>query len=330
LYVDFDGAIGVPWPPFAIFALTPFALLARLSLPFTKALWAVGNVALFAWCLARGYRHAGRWTPVVLAVAAVAQPLQSNFQHLNINLVPLALVVLAIADLEQGREMRAALWIGVATALKGYPGAIFLYFLMRGRWRPLVAGVAAAVGLTFLVVIPAGFGGAVNVSDYVHLALTAQSTQALAGQSIGGLVARLGGNVITAAILDLLAIGGVAAVLWRGRAASEPTYEVGTTALLAVLLAPLDRLHYYVLAFPAWTDSFSRPAPARGRAVWFAALAVGALLTSGMLSQYRGQLPAVLWIVRQNTYNFGALILLIVLVARRVAPPQPLPVPRPT
>jgi len=65
-----------------------------------------------------GYRHAGRWTPVVLAVAAVAQPLQSNFQHLNINLVLLAFVVLAIADLEQGREMRAALWIGVATALK--------------------------------------------------------------------------------------------------------------------------------------------------------------------------------------------------------------------
>jgi uncharacterized membrane protein len=68
--------------------------------------------------------------------------------------VLLALVVLAIADLEQGREMRAALWIGVATALKGYPRAIFLYFLVRGRWRPLVAGVTAAVGLTFLVVVP--------------------------------------------------------------------------------------------------------------------------------------------------------------------------------
>jgi hypothetical protein len=327
LYLDFDGSIGLPWPPFAIVALAPFALLARLSLPLTKAVWAVGNVALFGWCLVRGFRHAGRWTPVVLAVVAVAQPLQSNFQHLNINLVLLALVVLAIADLEQAREMRAALWIGVATALKGYPGAIFLYFLARGRWRPLVAGVAAAVGLTFLIVVLAG---AANVSDYVHLALTAQSTQALAGQSIGGLVARLGGNVATAVILDLLAVAGVAVVLWRGRASGEPTYEVGMTALLAVLLAPLDRLHYYVLAFPAWTDTFSRPAPPRGRAVWFTALAVGGLLTSGMLSHFRGPLPAVLWIVRQNTYNFGALILLIVLVARRVALPQPLPVSPPT
>src|SRR5207249_3360471 len=136
-------------------ALLPLALLARLSLPLTKAVWAIGNVALFGWCLVRGYRHAGRWTPVVLAVAAIAQPLQSNFQHLNINLVLLALVTLAIADLEQAREMRAALWIGVATALKGYPGGVFLYFLARGRWRPPVVGVTVAVALSFLVVLPA-------------------------------------------------------------------------------------------------------------------------------------------------------------------------------
>ena len=327
-YADFNGAIGLPWPPFAIVTLVPFALLARLSLPLTKAVWAIGNVALFGWCLVQAYRHAGRWTPVVLAVAAVAQPLQSSFQHLNINIVLLALVVLAIADLEQGREMRAALWIGVATALKGYPGVILFYFLVRGRWRPLVAGVAA--GLTFLIMVPAGLAGPAIVSGYVHLALTAQSTQALAGQSIGGLVTRLGGSVATAVILDLLAVAGVAAVLWRGRASSEPTYEVGMSAVLAVLLAPLNRLHYYVLAFPAWTDTFRRPAPPRGRAVWLTALALGALLTSGWLSQYRGPLPAVLWTVRQNTYNFGALILLIVLVAQRVAPPQPLPVSQPT
>ncbi len=334
LYADFDGSIGLPWPPFAILTLVPFALLARLSLPLTKAVWAIGNVALFGWCLVRGYRHAGRWTPVVLAVAAVAQPLQSNFQHLNINLVLLALVTLTIADLEQAREMRAALWIGVATALKGYPGGIFLYFLARGRWRPPVVGVTVAVALSFLVVLPAGLMGAVIVPDYVHLALTAQSTQALAGQSIGGLVARLGGTVTTAVILDLVAVAAVAAVLWRDRATTEPTYEVGMTAVLAVLLAPLDRLHYYVLAFPSWTDLFSRAAPARGRrrAIWLGVLGVAALLTSGMLSHIHGTLPTVLRVIRQNTYNFGALILLIVLVARRTVlsqPPQPSPAARP-
>src|SRR2546430_11196942 len=77
-YADFNGAIGLPWPPFAIVTLVPFALLARLSLPLTKAVWAIGNVALFGWCLVQADRHAGRWTPVVLAVAAVAQPLRSE------------------------------------------------------------------------------------------------------------------------------------------------------------------------------------------------------------------------------------------------------------
>src|SRR2546429_1617721 len=168
LYADFDGSIGLPWPPFAIVTLVPFALLARLSLPLTKAAWAIGNVALFGWCLVQAYRHAGRWTPVVLAVAAVAQPLQSNFQHLNINIVLLALVVLAIADLEQARELRAALWIGVATALKGYPGAVLLYFLARARWRPLVAGVPAHHGPPPVLVVPAGLTTPALVSGSLY------------------------------------------------------------------------------------------------------------------------------------------------------------------
>ncbi len=331
-YADFDTARGMPWPPFAIFALTPFALLARLSLPFAKGLWAVGNVALFGWCVVRAHSRVGRWLPVVLAVAAVAQPLQSNFQHLNINIVLLGLVVLAMDDVERGRDLRAALWIGVATALKGYPGAIFLYFLARGRWRPLVAGVVAAVGLSFLVMLPAGLAGATIVPDYVHLALTAQSTQALAGQAIGGLVARLGGGVATAVALDIIASGVVAAALWRRRRL-EPgaaASDLGMAAVLAVLLAPLDRLHYYVLGFPAWTDTFARPAPARGRAAWYTVLAVGALLMSGMLGHIHSPLPAVLWIIRKNTYIFGALTLLIVQVAQRARPLEPSSAPHPT
>ncbi|PYO98746.1 MAG: hypothetical protein DMD60_03430 [Gemmatimonadetes bacterium] len=301
-YADFNGAIGLPWPPFAIFALGPFALLARLSLPLTKAVWAVGNVALFGWCVVRGYQHVGRWTPVVLAVAAVAQPLQSNFQHLNINLVLLALVVRAIGDLEQGREMRAALWIGVATALKGYPGAIFLYFLARGRWRPLAVGVTAAGGLSFLVV------------NGISVALVAWL---MPGFSLSGL---------GAAILASIVVG---LTSWFASA-----FVGGSGRVLAVLLAPLDRLHYYVFALPAWTDLFSRPAPARGwrRAAWLGLLGVAALLTSGMLSHISSALPTVLRVIRQNTYNVGAIILLLVLVTRRAVlsqPPQPSPTSRP-
>jgi alpha-1,2-mannosyltransferase len=325
LYATVDTARGLPWPPFATVALIPFALIARVSLPVAKGLWAVGNVALFGWCLVQAFSYTRRWRPVVLAVAAIAQPLQSNFQHLNVNLVLLGLVCLAIRELEAGRELRAALWIGVATALKGYPGAIFLYFLARGRWRPLGVGIVAALGMTLLAGLPYGLAGWGVVRDYVQLALVAGSTQALLGQPIGGLVARLGGGVAAAVALDLVSAGAVAAVLWYHRSAGEPVTELGMSAVLAVLLAPLDRLHFYVLAFPAWIATLAQGAPTSGptRLVWRITLALGALLTSGMLSHITSPLPDVLSVIRQNTYILGALLLLAVLVVQRARAPVP-------
>ena len=337
LYDAVNTTDGLPWPPFATFALIPFALLARASLLVSKALWAIGNVALFGWCLVRGFRAVGRWTPVVLAVAAVAQPLQSNFQHLNINLVLLGLVVLAIGELERGRETRAAVWLAVATALKGYPGAMFLYFLARGRWRPLAAGVTLALVLTLAAGLPYGPAGALSLfGSYARLAVGAGSTQALGGQPIGRTVMLLGGSVTTAATLDLVVVLAVAGVLWRSRLAGEPMPDLGMTAVLALLIAPLDRLHFYVLAFPSWTDSLSKPAPdgAGRRALWLAALATGALLTSGLVSFIRAPLPEPLRFMRQNTYPLGAFILLLLVVLRRALmpspPPQPSTVAQPT
>jgi Glycosyltransferase family 87 len=332
LYDRVDTTHGLPWPPFATFALIPFALLARASMLVAKALWAIGNVALFGWCLMRECRAAGgRWTPVVLAVAAVAQPLQSNFQHLNINIVLLGLVVLAIGELERGREMRAAIWLAVATALKGYPGTMFLYFLARARWRPLLVGGAVVLGLTIVAGLPYGPAGALDLAgSYARLAAGAGSTQALGGQPIGRTVMLLGGSLAAAAAISLVTVLAVAAVLWRDRHASAPQSDLGMSAVLALLVAPLDRLHFYVLAFPAWTNAFSAlPPPARTttarRRAWLEALAVGggALLTSGMLSFIRTPLPEPLRFIRQHTYPLGAFVLLLLLVARRVLVPQP-------
>jgi hypothetical protein len=53
------------------------------------------------------------------------------------------------------------------------------------------------------------------------------------------------------------------------------------------------------------------------RVAWRVTLALGALLTSGMLSHITSPLPDVLWVIRQNTYILGALLLLAVLVVQR-------------
>jgi len=69
--------------------------------------------------------------------------------------------------------------------------------------------------------------------------------------------------------------GGGAGARTRSR---EPTYEVGTAALLASC-SRRGRLHYDVLAFPAGRILASQPAPARDEPVWFGSAAMGALLT---------------------------------------------------
>jgi len=317
IYAGVDASRGLPWMPFANFALIPFALLARFSLPLTKAIWAVGNAALFGWCVDRGRQWGGRWLPAVLAVAAVAQPLQSNFQYLNINVVLLGLLVVAIGEARRGRDARAAVAIAVAAALKGYPAGVFLYFACRRRWGALALGIAVAALLTVGGMLPFGRAGLANLGDYAALAWHGQSTSGLTGQPIGGLVARLGGSPALALLFDGLATLMVAVTLIT-RPSADPLYDLGFVAVLAVLLAPLDRLHFYVVLFPAWVAVLRErgPEPAAASYGRAAALLAAGLLTSGMLT-FPGIMPPALFVIWRNNYIWGALLLLVLATLQR-------------
>src|SRR3989441_8975784 len=111
--------VGVWWPPLAVLLVVPFALAAQLSAAVAKGAWAAGSVACLGWSIARLPRD--RWKPVALAAAAMAVPLHRNFEDLNLNAVLLALLVAAACELGRGREGRAGVWIGAATALKAFP-----------------------------------------------------------------------------------------------------------------------------------------------------------------------------------------------------------------
>jgi len=316
---------GMPWPPFATFALVPLALVARLSLPLAKGLWAAGNVVCLGWCLVRARAWTGAWPPVVLGVVALAQPIQSNFQHLNINLVLLTLVVLAVDDLTHrtGRETRAAAWIGVAGALKVYPAFALVYFAARGHWRALAIGAATVAGLTVLAVLPYGPHAFGTLREYVELAAQAKSVGGLAGQPIGGLVARLGGPTALAVALDLICL---AAVVVAARRSQDPCYGIGLAALAAVLLAPLDRLHFYVVLLPAWVAALRVALGGAAPRWWVGGLVVAGLLTSGLLT-FPGIYPGALRVIKQHNYVWGALLLFVLLVAWRLPSAERSPQP---
>jgi len=292
------------WPPFATIAVLPFALLARTSLWLAKACWAALGVAglVVSVILARRWG----WRPVVLAITAIALPLQNTFEHLNINTILLALIVAAAVDLSEGREARAGVWLGFATALKAFPALLLVYLGYRRWWRGAATGAALAGGLTYAAMLPYGAVGGARHS------FSGQPMQKLAR-----LAWELGLPPLADVALVVACLALVFVALRRRPRADDAPYEVGMVTLTAVLIAPIGWLHSFTLAFPAWVAAIRGPVVA-DRRVWRGALVLGGVLTSGMLGHQF--YPAAFAFIAGNNDTLGSLLLLVLLLLQRVAP----------
>src|SRR5262249_11408927 len=81
------------------------------------------------------------------------------------NIVLLALITGAWAAERSDRPALAGALLGLATAIKLFPGFLLLYYAMRGRWRVVLAGIAALLACT---VLTAGLFGADAYVVYVR------------------------------------------------------------------------------------------------------------------------------------------------------------------
>jgi len=308
LYGEAPG-IGVWWPPFAIAALTPFALVARWSMPLAKGLYSLVSIACLVWTIARLGR-AGR-PYLATAVAAVAVPLQTTFDYLNLNAVLLALVVAAGFDLSRGRDARAGSWLGLATALKAFPVLLLVYAAYRRRWRAVAWGTSLAVALSALALLPAGIPNALTSAQHWFASSAAGVWVAHPrNQSLPALLGRLGLPAAGVMTLELALLGLVAVALRRS---GDPLDDLGIVALLMVLLSPLAWEHYYLLALPAWLTALSRvDQGSRGRSI---GLFAAAIATSGVLTVWSGSLRGVL--LEHSIYTWGGLALLLALIVDR-------------
>jgi alpha-1,2-mannosyltransferase len=314
------ASIGVWWPPFAILALTPFALVARLSLPLAKGTYALLSVACVAWSVAR-FGRAGR-RHLALALAAVAVPLQINFDYLNLNAVLLALVVAAGFDLARRRDVRAGVWLGLATALKVFPGLLLLYAVYRGRWRAAAFGASLALGLSVCSLLPFGVPGAL-ASGQNWLAHSSAGVWVLhrRNQSLPASLSRAGIPHPGAIAIDLLLLVLAALALRRPTPDDDVVDDVGIVILLAVLLSPLGWDHYFLLAFPAWVAALSRAPEARTRGSRIALVAAW-IATSGVLTVWSSSARGFL--LEHSILGWGAVVLILVLFVERLRGPAPL------
>jgi len=306
LYEGSGIAGGVIGPPFQPVLLAPFAALALLRVDAARLAWYVFNLAclaagLYWWHAALG-RTRGPDTrgPAVIAwpLLAVAYPLQTNFEHQNINAVLLAVLGLAALRQAQGRDRSAGLWLGAAVALKIFPILLYGVLAVRRAWRTLAWATASAVILTLLPVVRYGADRYVALlRDWWSLSGSGQWPIRRHNQSLFGMLGRYlePGELLTwgpipdtaspevhlvwVATALVLAAALLAAVA-RGRDAPGMTVALTAGLCLAVVLSPIAWEHYWLLMWPAFAICYRPPA---GTPAWVVpAFWVAAVLTSVM------------------------------------------------
>jgi len=311
---------GVWWTPFALLIMLPIAALADWSLALAKACWGVLGMVALAWSVFETGRRWG-WRPALAALGVVLFPVHNNFHHLNLETMLLALLVATAGDLADGRPARAGVWVGLATALKIFPGLLLPYFALRRQWRALGSSLAVLASSTVLALLPYGPRGALQaLGNWLGLMVHGENFQGgtitgLHMQKLGRLAFAWGAVPYSTIALHLVAVGLVAATLARRPPVDDPPLEVGSVALLSVLLAPIAWLHTFTLGYLAWVAVVAyAPADTRARRAW---LWVAAIYASTALAAL--PLPRALGFLTFFDDTLGALLALALLLACRRA-----------
>ncbi|OKI89277.1 glycosyltransferase 87 family protein [Micromonospora sp. CB01531] len=255
-----QGALYFTYPPFAALLLRPFALLPLgATVTIFTVLTVLGVVVTTRWLVVPVIKRHDlprlfTLTVAVLLVFAV----ESTRETLTFGQINMLLVVLILADLlfaVPGGRSWAGVGVGLAAALKLFPGIFVLYLLATRRWRAAVVASATAALATLLA-------AAVAPSDswrfWTHELWATDRvgrTDYTGNQSLFGLLSRITAPEKPAQLPWLLLVIVVAGYgLWRAaRAARAGDALVGVTltGLVGGLVSPITWTHHLYWFIPA-------------------------------------------------------------------------------
>ncbi|MEV4820651.1 glycosyltransferase family 87 protein [Micromonospora sp. NPDC049274] len=339
-----QGELYFTYPPFSALLLWPFGLL-KLSATVTifTVLTVLAVVVTTRWLVTPviARHHLPRTFTLIVAVLLVLA-VESTRETITFGQINMLLVVLILADLlfavPQARRW-AGIGVGLATALKLFPGIFIVYLLATRRWRAAAVASATAAAATLLAAAIAPGDSwrfwtrelwdndRVGRTDYVG------------NQSLFGLLSRFTAPEKPAHLLWLLWLLMVAVVAVYGirraaRAARGGDLLTGLTltGLVGALVSPITWTHHIYWFVPAvvlLVDavlSTGRPDEVRRRR-WLAGLALGtaALIIYGVVTFQDWGTAAVrthgpVDFVLQNTYVLLSLLLLVALPVRAARP----------
>ncbi|MBM0231428.1 DUF2029 domain-containing protein [Micromonospora sp. STR1_7] len=329
-----QGELYFTYPPFSALLLWPFGLL-RLGATVTifTVLTVLAVVLTTRWLVTPVIaRHdlprAFTLTVAVLLVLAV----ESTRETITFGQINMLLVVLILADLlfavPQARRW-AGVGVGLATALKLFPGIFIVYLLATRRWRAAAVASATAAAATLLAAAIAPRDSWRFWTHELWATERVGRTDYTGNQSLFGLLSRFTAPEKPDRLLWLLVVAVVAGYgLWRAvRAARAGDALTGLTltGLVGALVSPITWTHHIYWFVPAvvlLADaalSADRPDEVRRRR-WLAGLAVGtgALIIYGVVSFHDWGVAPVrtddpVDFVLRNGYVLLSLLLLVVL-----------------
>jgi alpha-1,2-mannosyltransferase len=302
-----DGFIG---PPFQALFFSPFAALDSVSPILAKLSWYALNLwclwigilfTMRAWAMTREQLRAPAIPPLPVALVsmlAVLLPLQTNFEHQNMNALLLASIAVATFHLAWGSKPFAGALIGFATAIKAFPALLIVYLAARRHWTAAATAVIVTIVLTVPALAVYGTDGSRDLlAAWVRLSSSGWPIRGN-NQSLIAAIDRWTGafgasGVRTTdeaplaaaifAVVALVLVAGVVIVLVSAKPRApliQP--EIVIVTVLAILLAPIAWDHYWTMMFPAFVLLYggrtATERPGSRYAFWIAAV-----LTTGVV-----------------------------------------------
>ena len=285
-------------PPTSVLLALPLARLDYSDAFLVWSLLSLTALAVSLWLVVRQLRIPFRvWSLLpTVALLLVCNPFRQQMIQGQLNLFLLLLIVgIWVAD-RTGRPLWAGTLLGAVTAIKLFPGLLFVYFLFRRQWAVLAAGIVSVVLLTLLTA--AVFGPSVydsyvreampEVAEYYdkwpNISLTGFWLKLFDGRT--GRVTRvlpLWYNPLLAR--TLIVVSGAVVLFYLARAIRRAQTRLdcdqafGLTLIAMLLLSPITWDHYAVLLLLPLALLWLRLPPRSERRVFFWVCTVALWLT---------------------------------------------------
>lgn len=335
-----QGELFFTYPPLGALLLSPFALLPlNATVTIFTVLTVLAVVVTTRWLIdpVIARHHLPRVFTLTVAVLLVLA-VESTRETITFGQINMLLVVLILADLlfavpRNGRW--AGVGVGLATALKLYPGIFIVYLLACRRWRAAAVASATAAGATLLAAAVLPLESWRYWTHELWATDRVGRTDYTGNQSLFGLIHRLTVPQEPERLLWLALVAVVAGYgLWQAARAARAGHALTgltLTGLVGALISPITwphHIYWFVPAVVVLVDAAlgARPGSTRRR-LWLLAVGVAVITVYGVVTFHdwgTALVPTdtVADFVDRNVYVLLGLVLLAALPIRNSRPIQ--------